>query len=129
MADKVLIADPDVTLLASYRAYLSRHGFQVATARDGLECVARLRAFRPDIVVLSPHLLWGAGEGVLAMMYEERDVPLVPVLALDDDYREDGRYLIGPFPVRGYHVKPLAPALLAASLAQALQKHRASLPN
>ena len=124
MADKVLIADPDAALLASYRAYLSRHGFQVATAKDGLECVARLRAFRPDIVVLSPHLLWGAGEGVLAMMYEERDVPLVPVLALDDDYREDGRYLIGPFPVRGYHVKPLAPALLAASVAQALEKHR-----
>jgi DNA-binding response OmpR family regulator len=129
MADKVLIADPDVALLASYRSYLSRHGFQVATAKDGLECVARLRAFRPDIVVLSPHLLWGAGEGVLAMMYEEADVPLVPVLALDDDYREDGRYLIGPFPVRGYHVKPLAPALLAASLAQALQKHRGSLQN
>jgi DNA-binding response OmpR family regulator len=129
MADKVLIADPDAALLSSYRSYLSRHGFQVATAKDGLECVARLRAFCPDIVVLCPHLLWGAGEGVLAMMYEEADVPLVPVLALGDRYPEDGRYLIGPFPVRGYHVKPLAPALLAASLAQALQKHRASLPN
>ena len=54
----------------------------MATARDGLACVAQLREFRPAVLVLDPALPWGWGDGVLARMREEADIPTVPVILL-----------------------------------------------
>jgi DNA-binding response OmpR family regulator len=79
---RVLIADPDESLLSWCREYLSRHGLEVATASSGLDCVAHLRSFAPDALVLEPELLWGGADGVLAMMEEDPSVPRVPVLIL-----------------------------------------------
>ena len=79
---RVLIADSDESLLACCREYLSQHGLEVATATSGLDCVAQLRTFVPDALVLEPELLWGGADGVLAVMEEDPTVPRVPVLVL-----------------------------------------------
>jgi DNA-binding response OmpR family regulator len=120
--NKVLIADADQELLRLYSWSLGKRGFQVETACDGLDCVAKLRAFRPHVLVLDPNLPWGAGEGVLAMMYEDLNVPFVPVLALATCYPEDGVFCIGSFPVAGYSVKPLSPEGFEQCLFQFLDK-------
>ena len=91
------------------------------TATDALDCVAKLRVFAPDVLVLDPALPWGQGEGVLAMMYEDPGVPLVPVMVLTDTEDPLGRYGVGIFPVSAYHVKPLPPNLLAQSLRRLLR--------
>ena len=70
MKMRVLIADSDPALLASYRDFLVRQGFEVALARDGLDCLAQLRSTFPDVLVLEPELPWGQGDGVLALMEE-----------------------------------------------------------
>ena len=119
---RVLIADADDQLLRLYSRSLGKRGFHVETARDGLDCVAKLRAFRPDVLVLDPSLPWGAGEGVLAMMYEDVDVPFVPVMALATGYPEDGMFCIGSFPVAAYSVKPLSPEGFEQCLVQFLRK-------
>ena len=85
---RVLIADRDETLLNAYREYLLRDGFDVVTAMDGLDCVAKLRSFVPDLLVLDPELPWGRGDGVLAVMHEDADVPVVPVMVLSANYGE-----------------------------------------
>jgi DNA-binding response OmpR family regulator len=113
MSLRVLIADPDVPLLASYREVLSREGFEVATATNGLDCVAELRSFRPDVLVLEPDLPWGWGAGVLAAMREEYDVPLVPVLVLSARHDPESLFRVAALPIHEVQVKPLAPLLLA----------------
>ncbi len=120
--NRILLTDKDEALLSSYREHLLRDGFDVITATDGLDCVAKLRNFRPDVLVLEPDLHWGSGEDVLAMMYEERDVPLVPVMVLAERPGPRGRCGVGIFPVNAYHVKPLPPAVLAQSLQQLLRR-------
>lgn len=107
MSVRVLIADPDAYLLASYREFLERHGFEVLTATDGLECVARLRDSSPDVLVMDPALPWGWGDGVLAMMHEDADVPLIPVIVLTDGRDRSLLYHLARFPLQGYYVKPL----------------------
>src|SRR5581483_220998 len=121
MNNRILIADKDESLLATYREFLLRDGFDVVTATDGLDCVAKLRAFDPDVLVLEPQLPWGNGEGVLAMMYEEADVPLVPVMILSGCEEPDGHYGVGVCPVSAYHLKPISPNLLAQSLRRLLR--------
>ncbi len=122
MHNRVLIADKDESLLETYREFLLRDGFDVVTAADGLDCVAKLRAFTPDVLVLEPQLPWGTGEGVVAMMYEEADVPLIPIMVLSGSEEPEGHYGVGVFPVSAYHVKPLSPHLLAQSLRRLLRK-------
>jgi len=117
-----LLADTDETLLVSYREHLCREGFQVATATNGLDCVAQLRSFVPDVLVLDPELPWGRGDGVLAVMHEDADVPVVPVMVLADHYADDNLYPVGVFPVSAYHLKPLAPSLLAENIRRLLRK-------
>jgi len=108
--------------LTSYQAFLSRDGFQVATATNGLDCVAKLRSFVPDLLVLDPELPWGQGDGVLAVMHEDADVPVVPVMVLSSNYGEDNLYPVGVFPVSAYHLKPLPPAMLAENIRRLLKK-------
>src|SRR5205823_2779004 len=64
---RVLIADSDRGLARLCRRALEGSGSAVETAADGLECLSRLRAFRPNLLVLEPELPWGSGEGVLAV--------------------------------------------------------------
>jgi DNA-binding response OmpR family regulator len=106
---RVLVADNDPALRASYREAPLRDGFAVVTAGDGLDCVARMRSFRPDLLVLDPGLPWGGGEGVLALMAEGRDVPRARVMVLSDHW--DGQ-LLGPVAEMvpsAYYLRPLAP--------------------
>src|SRR5262249_37372994 len=122
---RVLLADADEVLLGSYRHFLSRHGYTVATATSGLECVAQLRQFKPEAVVLDPDLPWGGGEGVMALMYEERDIPVVPVMILAAPDKADDPDPLGVFPASGYLVKPVAPADLAENLRHLFRRRRA----
>src|SRR5947209_6472565 len=119
---RVLIAAPEETLLASYRDFLSQDGFEVATARDGLACVAQLREFRPAVLVLDPALPWGWGDGVLARMREEADIPTVPVILLFTRPGPDGLHdrLAGVPPSRHLKAPPL-PSLLAAMIRRLME--------
>jgi DNA-binding response OmpR family regulator len=114
MPTRVLIADPDESLLAVYRDFLSRNGFDVVTATDGLTCLDALRRVEPDVLVLELDMPWGGGTGVLEVMHESSDVPLVPVLALTSRRDPDSFEEATAFKMLSrYHVKPLASDQLA----------------
>jgi len=80
MALRVLLADPDPTLLASYQTRLSQDGFEVSTATNGVDCLEGLHTFRPDVIVLEPEMPWGGR--VLSVMHEVFDLPPVPVFII-----------------------------------------------
>jgi DNA-binding response OmpR family regulator len=121
---RVLLAIADGALLEAYRDSLTTDGFTVATAADALECVSRLRGCRPDVLVLDPDLPWGGGEGVMAMTYEDPDVPFVPVLALAAQPHPGGWSRVGAFPVADYQVRPLEATALAERLHRIHQRHK-----
>lgn len=109
---RVLIADPNRELVQAYDAALSRRGFDVATANDALECVSQLRKFRPQLLVLEPELPWGWGEGVLAMMDEDVDVPRVPVMLVSTRNRPDLPGSVANTVIAQRLLKPLPPQQL-----------------
>jgi len=107
MSLRVLIADRDEFLSASYREHLSRHGAIVTTATTGVACLERLRDFAPDILVLDPSLLWGGSDGVLAVMHEEREIRPACVLLLTDGGNRRLLYRLSSFRVDDYQTKPV----------------------
>lgn len=113
---RILIAAANPALAASYRDFLSCHGFEVAIARDGLDCVAKLRRRAPDVLVIERELPWGQGDGVLALMAEEPDLPKVPVIVLSAGDDRGRRRWPGALPQVAVHRKPLPPAELEESI-------------
>jgi CheY-like chemotaxis protein len=63
MSVRLLLADAEPGLTEIYRRALAGNGFEVATAHTSLDCLVRLRTFRPDVLVLDPELPWGQGQG------------------------------------------------------------------
>ncbi len=114
---RVLIAVPDNALRQAYRERLAADGFAVETARDGLECVHRLREFGPDVLVLSTVLPWGGGDGVLAVMNEDVRHQHVPVIVLSPGHDIGGPSRLWDFPIAEYHSRPVSPKLLSRRVA------------
>ncbi len=80
MKPTLLVADDDVELCADFRRFLGARGYEVETAADGLDCLAKLRQTRPALLVLDLELLWGGGDGVLAWLREEHFLAGLPVI-------------------------------------------------
>jgi CheY-like chemotaxis protein len=105
---RILVAVPDEAVLALYRDSLVRDGFEVKTATNGLECVAKLRGFRPDLLALDPELPWGGSDGVVALMLEGTDVPNVPTVFLNARTGPGGLDRKGAVRLNAHCVKMLA---------------------
>ena len=118
------MADPDESLPLVYRGPLLQEGFELITAVSGLECIARLRERAPDVLVLEPHLPWGGGDGVLALMGETPDLASIPVMVLTAHRDSQVLANIARFPISDYHVQPLAPDRLARRLRSLLDHPR-----
>jgi DNA-binding response OmpR family regulator len=120
MPTRILFADPDTELIERYRQCLSACDYEVAGAVHGMECLARLRDFAPDLLILEPDLPWGGGEGVLARMVERSDVPIVPVALLAA--RLDNRILglMTRFPIEECQLKPVTPDRLTVWIGRLL---------
>lgn len=90
---RVLMADGDVTLLEAAHRYLSRRGYAVEVASNGLDCVAHLRREVPDVVVLDRKLQWGGSDGVQEFMLQAPGLSQIPVILTSDRFvpeRSDG---------------------------------------
>jgi DNA-binding response OmpR family regulator len=124
MSVRVLIADPDAYALDNHREYLERQGFDVGTATTGLECLEMLRECAPNVLVLEPSILWGGGDGVLAVMHEEADIPLVPVIVFTYGRDRGMLYRLAPFKIDDYQVKPISAQQLAKRIRLVLACHR-----
>jgi DNA-binding response OmpR family regulator len=80
MKPTLLIADGDARLCAIYQKFITERGYEVETASNGLDCLAKLRRATPAAVVLDLELHWGGGSGVLAWLREERAASGVAVI-------------------------------------------------
>jgi DNA-binding NtrC family response regulator len=116
---RILIADSDAEFRKSCVASLTWNGHLVATASNGLDCIALQRDFHPQVLVLGPMLPWGWGGGVSAMMCEETDAPPVHVILVTAGSAQFPEEL--NLPVWGRLRKPLQPHELLTAIARCVQ--------
>lgn len=123
MTQTLLIAEGDAHLCDIYRRYLTERGYDVETAGDGLDCLAKIQRRTPAAVVLDRALLWGGGDGVLACLREESATAGMPVILTSPGGRSaDVSQDVTPSNVSLLQ-KPIALGDLLASVHGALAKN------
>jgi two-component system response regulator RegX3 len=80
---KVLVVEDEESLLEAVRYALSREGFDVAVASDGLEAIRTFEADRPDVLVLDLMLPTVNGWDVCRRIRASSDVPILMLTARD----------------------------------------------
>ncbi len=77
MGARVLVVDDEPTILRAVRTNLSRHGFDVDVAQQGLEALDRVERFRPDLVLLDLGLPDMDGLDVIRVIRQRIGTPII----------------------------------------------------
>ncbi len=126
--DRILVVDDDPIFVKTTTAILESHGYQVDSAADGDEGLAKMREQKPDLVLLDVMMDWILdGVSVSREMMAQRELRRIPVIMItsirDSEYR-------GIFPQDEYlHIdswldKPCPPDKLIAEVEKTLERHK-----
>ena len=127
---KVLLVDDDADFVAMNQAVLERNGYQVCAAYNGKECIEKVEAERPDLIVLDV-MMTRVSEGFdlsreLRNGEQTKDIPLIMVTSINATmpfkYEQDDTWL----PVDTFIEKPVTPERLLAEVAKRLDASPAS---
>jgi CheY-like chemotaxis protein len=80
MGVRVLVVDDNPDSLVIVRGILEPHGYQVDEATSGPQALERIRAQRPDIVLLDIMMPEMSGFEVLQKIREDPETSLLPVI-------------------------------------------------
>ena len=120
MADKnVLIVDDDIKTVDLVKLYLTRDGYGVLTAYDGIEALRLARESHPDLIVLDLMLPDMDGFEVCRVLRQESDVPIIMLTARSTDQDKLTGLGLG---ADDYVTKPFSPKELAARVQAVLRR-------
>jgi CheY-like chemotaxis protein len=119
LAKRVLLVDDDPLVLRLYQEGLSRLGFEVSTATDGVAALKALRSSKPDVVVLDLMMPKLSGAEVLKFMRGEKQFHSLPVIVLSNAYMDP---LANQAADLGVHTGLLKVKCTPASLAAAIHE-------
>ena len=123
MTRRVLIAHYNDDLSGQLRLLLISRGIDVCIVSTGLDCLARLRDWHPDLLVVSPNLTWGTGVSVLVLLHEEVDLVPIPTVVLADDTENLADY-VRPEWIQQMFRDPVVPLSVSMSICSMLNHNQ-----
>jgi len=112
LAATVLVADDDADILRIVEINLRLEGFEVVTARDGPDALAKAIAVRPDLVLLDVRMPGIDGYTICARIRANASLAAVPVLIVTANYAPVDRAAARWAWADDFLVKPFHPAML-----------------
>ncbi|MFL9864852.1 response regulator [Paraburkholderia fungorum] len=114
-AARLLIADDDPNLLAAYVLFFSAHGFDIRTARNGLDAFAQYCAWHPRAALLDVEMPRLDGRAVARRIRRVADTPPPTLVAVTGLSRVEDRIESLRSGFNHHFVKPAPmPVILAA---------------
>jgi two-component system, OmpR family, alkaline phosphatase synthesis response regulator PhoP len=119
MAKKILLVDDEPEILEICHDYLKASGYEVITAKDGLEGLSLARREKPDLIVLDWMLPHMDGLDVCRTLRRESSVPIIMLTARVEETDK----LIGlELGADDYMTKPFSPRELVARVKNWLRR-------
>jgi DNA-binding response OmpR family regulator len=81
---KILLAEDDQFISRAYKDGLTRAGFDMTVALDGLEALEKIRQIHPDMVLLDLIMPGKNGFEVLEEMKADKELKDIPVVILSN---------------------------------------------
>lgn len=119
---RILVVDDEPDVLRYLEAFLSDQGFQVSTARDGGEALARARRQMPDLITLDISMPGRSGVDVFTSFRRDPQLRHIPVFIITGvvDFRRL-MYYREVQPPEGYMEKPIDPDVLLMTIRRLLE--------
>jgi twitching motility two-component system response regulator PilH len=114
---KILIVDDSPTERYYLTDILVKNGFSVSTADSGEDALAKIRAERPQLILMDVVMPGANGFQVTRSIARDPDLAKVPVIICSSKNQETDRIWGMRQGARDYLVKPVDPALLLARIA------------
>jgi DNA-binding response OmpR family regulator len=112
LAATVLVADDDADILRFMEINLRLEGFQVITARDGADALAKAVAVRPDLVLLDVQMPGLDGYTICARIRADASLAGVGVIIVTANYGSAAVEAARRAGADDFLVKPFLPAAL-----------------
>ena len=129
MPPKILVVDDDADIFEALNMILGGRGYQVITARDGIEGLACLKAEKPDLMILDLLMPKMDGFAVLKELQdprwsEFRDTPILILTSVREEasrrrYELETGLELG---ADGYLEKPISPDMLLAKVEKLIKR-------
>jgi DNA-binding response OmpR family regulator len=123
---KILLVDDEKAITANLRPFLERSGFEVDTAADGEEALAKIRTFDPDLLVLDVLMPRLDGREVLRRLRRADD--WTPVILLTQVGESTERAMALEEGADDYLNKPFDPHELVARIRAVMRRARPGQP-
>jgi DNA-binding response OmpR family regulator len=128
---KILIVDDDPDILAAIGAVLEARNYEIATARDGEEGLARLKKEKPDLMILDLLMPRKDGFAVCKELKDPRwskysDMPILILTSVREEVSRR-RYELETglsLDVDDYVEKPIDPFMLVERVENLLKKEK-----
>ena len=126
--ERILVIDDDPIFVKSTTAILEAHGYQVDSASNREDGLAKVNEQMPDLLLLDVMMDWVLdGVSISREMMAERDLRRIPIVMVTSIRNSEYR---GVFPQDEYlHIdswldKPCPPDKLVAEVEKTLERHK-----
>ncbi|MHA6323959.1 response regulator [Roseivivax sp. CAU 1753] len=116
MTIRILAIDDSRTIREMLRFSLSREGFEVLVAEDGLEGLEQVAEFKPDVVITDINMPRLDGFGVIDGIRQGAEHSTVPILVLTTESGADLKERARKSGATGWIVKPFDDAKLISAI-------------
>jgi chemosensory pili system protein ChpA (sensor histidine kinase/response regulator) len=103
---KVLIVDDSLSVRNSLSQLMQDAGYQIETARDGIDAIDTMRAFKPDVLLTDLEMPNMNGIELAYHMREREDVHEVPIIMITSRSQEKHRRMAEQAGIGTYITKP-----------------------
>lgn len=122
MTGRVLLIEDEANIAEALQFILTRDGWQVTTHIDGTTALARVRALRPDVLVLDVMLPGLSGYEILDGLRADPLLADLPVLILTARGQEQERAIAAARGATMFMTKPFANADILASMRKLMER-------
>jgi len=131
VASKILVVDDDPDILDAVAMILESQGYEVVTARDGIEGLATLKSEQPDLMILDLLMPKMDGFAVCKELqdpkwYKHKDIPILILTSVREDASRR-RYELETgleLDVDDYLEKPMSPDVLLKRVRTLMDKKK-----
>ena len=131
MAFKILVVDDDPDILDAVALILESQGYEVVTARDGIEGLANLKAEQPDLMILDLMMPRMDGFAVCKELQDPRwskykDIPILILTSVREEASRR-RYELETgleLDVDDYVEKPMSPDVLLKRVSTLIKRKK-----